>query len=265
MTALKTIGVLGGMGPQATALFMQKMISSIKAEDDADHIPLLIDSNTQVPSRIRAIVEGTGEDPAPVLAHMAAKLEAAGATALAMPCNTAHFYAPVIETAVTIPFLNMLELSARRAASICGSGGRVAVLGSPALRMTGVFEAPLAALGLVPAYWDDDDELLAIIREVKRTGPSGPLENRLARIADAMARAPADVIMVCCTEFSLLAHALNSRVPVFDTLDVLIEACVDYATGSTPSDRTSQQHRSESRQTTDNKKTSTNLLGKEPA
>ena len=79
---------------------MQKVLDAIPAVDDADHIPLLVDQNPQVPSRIRRLIEGTGEDPAPVLADMARRLVAGGAEALAMPCNTAHHYAPAIRSAV---------------------------------------------------------------------------------------------------------------------------------------------------------------------
>ncbi len=86
----RTVGILGGMGPEATVLLMQKVIAAVPARDDSDHVPLIVDQNSQVPSRIRRLIEGVGEDPAPVLAAMARRLEAAGAEALAMPCNTAH-------------------------------------------------------------------------------------------------------------------------------------------------------------------------------
>ena len=107
----RILGILGGMGPQATILLMQKVLEAVPAEDDADHIPLIVDQNPQVPSRIRHLIEGTGDDPAPVLADMARRLVAGGATALAMPCNTAHHYLPAIRSAVRVPFLDMVELS----------------------------------------------------------------------------------------------------------------------------------------------------------
>ena len=65
---MRRVGILGGMGPQATILLMQKVLDTVPAADDADHIPLLVDQNPQVPSRIRRLIEGTGDDPAPVLA-----------------------------------------------------------------------------------------------------------------------------------------------------------------------------------------------------
>ena len=85
---MRRVGILGGMGPQATILIMQKLIACVSAEDDSDHIPLIVDQNPQVPSRIAHLIEGMGADPGPVLAGMARRLVAAGAEALAMPCNT---------------------------------------------------------------------------------------------------------------------------------------------------------------------------------
>ncbi len=131
---MRRVGILGGMGPQATILLMQKVLDAIPAVDDADHIPLLVDQNPQVPSRIRRLIEGTGEDPAPVLADMARRLVAGGAEALAMPCNTAHHYAPAIRSAVTVPFIDMVDLSVTKAAKLAGPDGQVGILASPAVR-----------------------------------------------------------------------------------------------------------------------------------
>ncbi|MBD3766209.1 MAG: aspartate/glutamate racemase family protein, partial [Rhodobacterales bacterium] len=125
--ALRCVGILGGMGPEATVLLMQKVIAAVPARDDADHVPLLVDQNPQVPSRIRHLIDGTGESPAPALVAMARRLTAAGAQALAMPCNTAHHYAPAIRAAVDLPFLDMVALSADRAAALAGPGGAVGI------------------------------------------------------------------------------------------------------------------------------------------
>ena len=118
----RRVGILGGMGPEATVLLMQRLLTAARATDDAGHIPLIVDQNPQVPSRIRHLIDNTGADPGPVLAHMADMLEAAGATAIAMPCNTAHHYAPVIRAAITVPFLDMVAASVAHAATLTKAG-----------------------------------------------------------------------------------------------------------------------------------------------
>ncbi len=108
------VGVVGGMGPEATVELMRRVIRATPARDDADHIHMIVDNNPKVPSRIKALIEGTGEDPGPTLAAMARGLEAAGADFLVIPCNTAHHYLPVIRTAVSIPVLDMIALTLDR-------------------------------------------------------------------------------------------------------------------------------------------------------
>src|SRR5690625_6011140 len=83
------VGIIGGMGPEATIELMQRIVSKTPAADDQDHIHMIVDNNPKVPSRIQALLEGTGDNPAPVLMAMARRLEQAGADFLVIPCNTA--------------------------------------------------------------------------------------------------------------------------------------------------------------------------------
>jgi aspartate racemase len=226
---MRRVGILGGMGPQATILLMQKILDAVPATDDADHVPLLVDQNPQVPSRIRRLIEGTGDDPGPVLVGMAQRLVAGGAKALAMPCNTAHHYAPAIRAAVSVPFLDMVDLSVSRAALLAGVGGQVGILASPAVRKIALFDAALAKVGVRALYPEDEPALLAAIRRIKADGP-GPAAKAILRAASAeLLQKGAVVQMIACTEFSLLPDAVAPGVQAFDTLDVLAKAVKDFA------------------------------------
>ncbi len=231
MSAPRRIGVLGGMGPEATVLLMSRLIAATPAEDDADHIPLLVDMNPQVPSRIAALVQGGGADPGPVLAGMARRLEVAGAEALAMPCNTAHHYAGAIREAVTIPFIDMVALSAAEAAARSAGSERVGVLASPAVQMTALFDAALARHGITAVYPADQPALLAAIREIKRDGATRTARAALAAAAAEMASAGVATQLVACTEFSLISDAASGEAEVIDTLDVLVGAMLRFALG----------------------------------
>ena len=231
--SLRCVGVLGGMGPQATVHLMSRVMALTPAGDDADHIPLLVDNNTQVPSRIAALIDGTGANPAPVLAEMARRLEAAGAAALAMPCNTAHHYAPHIAAAVQVPFLNMVALSAERMVEAVPGRSRVGVLASPAVRITGIFDRALGRVGLEATHPGDPDRLLAAIRAVKAGA-----DQRMAQVALDVAgrdlmRSGAGALLIACSELSVLtAGALPlgpSPVPVIDTIDVLADAMIRFS------------------------------------
>ena len=223
------IGILGGMGPEATILLQQRVLATIMARDDADHIPLLIDMNTQVPSRIAHLIDGTGADPAPVLVAMARRLEQAGATALAMPCNTAHHYVRQISAAVAIPFLNMVDLSVARAAETLPKGAAIGILASPAVRLAGVFDAALDRAGLAALWPADGDQMLAAIRSIKAHGPTSDAQRILSDAVSELVGQGAATLFVACSEYSMLAPVLSATVPILDTIDVLAAAIHDHS------------------------------------
>ncbi len=227
---MRTVGILGGMGPEATILLMQKVMAAVPARDDADHVPLLVHQNPQVPSRIKALIEGTGENPGPTLARMARDLEAGGAQALAMPCNTAHFYAAAVREATALPFLDMLDLTATH---LAGAGARrIGMLASPATRLAGVFDAPFARHGLTPVFLRDDAALLSVIRAVKAGAALAALRPRLRAEAETLLAQGADHLLIACTELSLMSDALPTEYRRYtDSLDCLTTAIVDFARG----------------------------------
>ncbi|WP_135504539.1 aspartate/glutamate racemase family protein [Roseovarius aestuariivivens] len=226
---MKSVGVLGGMGPEATILLMQKVLSAVPAKDDADHVPLIVHQNPQVPSRIAALIDGTGTDPMPVLMSMAQDLERAGAQALAMPCNTAHHYAMAVAHATTLPFFNMIDLTA---AHLAESGARtIGMLASPATRKVGVFDAAFERHGLTPVWATKEAGLLSVIRAVKAGKPLDGLHGALRDEADALLSQGADHLLVACTELSLMTENLPDAAPVTDSLDCLVRKIVAFSTG----------------------------------
>ncbi len=224
---MRPVGILGGMGPEATILLMQKVLGAVEATDDADHIPLIVHQNPQVPSRIAALIDGEGEDPGPTLAAMARGLHDAGAVALAMPCNTAHHYAPVIEGATALPFLNMIDLTAD---ALRASGAtRIGMLASPATRLASVFDASFAAHGLTPVWTPDETAMLALIRDVKAGKKPAETGAHLTRQAQMLLDEGADHLLIACTELSLLTDHLPADATWHDSLDCLTAAITTFA------------------------------------
>lgn len=224
----RVIGILGGMGPEATVLFMSRILRRTPAQDDSDHVPLLVDSNTQVPSRIRHLIERDGPDPTPTLAAMARRLEASGAEALAMPCNTAHSYLEAVASSVAVPFLDMPRLTAVEVAERTPDGP-VGILASPAVEITGIFATAFAETGRGVLYPKDRNAMLGAIRAVK-AGREEEALPVLRAASDELAARGAVAAVVACSEFSLLSPRLGaSALPVFDSLDALVEAAVAFA------------------------------------
>ena len=137
-----TVGILGGMGPEATIDFMNRVIALTPATTDADHIHMLVDNNPHVPSRQAAILND-GVDPGPTLVKMAQQLEAAGADVLVMPCNTAHAWQDDIVAATAIPFVSIIDETAAR----CFEFERVGLLATRACLRSELYQTKFAAAG----------------------------------------------------------------------------------------------------------------------
>ncbi|HET7037665.1 MAG TPA: amino acid racemase, partial [Thermomicrobiaceae bacterium] len=115
------IGILGGMGPLATADLYRKIIEVTPARTDQEHLHVIIDADPSIPERTTALLHG-GEDPTPKLIAGARRLAAAGVDFIIVPCNTAHAFLPRVEAAVDVPFISMIEETARHVASVTQPG-----------------------------------------------------------------------------------------------------------------------------------------------
>lgn len=227
------VGILGGMGPEATIDLLRRVVAMTPASDDQDHIRMLVDHNPKVPSRIKALIEKTGESPAPALIGMAQQLERAGASVLALPCNTAHAYAGEIQTSVGIPLLDMIALTADRISRLEPKCRVVGMLASTAVRIVGLYERALGPFGISTVYPKDQDAVMDIIKAVKR-GDRGSMQHpALQRAAADLHEQGAGMLLIACTELSVLAGSLaefadctDCRLHVLDALDVLAETIV---------------------------------------
>jgi len=230
----KIVGILGGMGPEATIDLMQRILAATPAQDDQDHLRLLVDNNPQVPSRIAALIEENGPSPLPVLIDMAQGLEAQGAQLLAMPCNTAHHYHADVAAAVSIPFLNIMELCADTLHRADPGIRRVGLLASSALRKTELYEPWLQSRHMDVVYPDQQrqDALMALIRAVKAGRAEEQGSAAFSAAADALHDAGAQVLLIACTELSVISDTLSAKLPVLDAADILARAVVDRASGA---------------------------------
>ena len=153
----KTIGILGGMGPLATADLFRKITLLTDAARDNDHIRVYIDSNARIPDRTAAILSG-GKDPVPEMASALRSLEACGASCVIMPCNTAHYFLPRLQAMTKLPFISMLEATAKTCAAQY-PGRTAAVLATKGTLATRLYEQALAAQNvrcLIPDAGEQD-------------------------------------------------------------------------------------------------------------
>lgn len=142
---MKTIGIMGGMGPMATVDLMRKIILNTEAATDQEHIPMLVYNNTQVPDRTQAI-QGKGENPVPELQKTAKLLEAGGADFIIIACNTAHYFLPEVVPVIGIPVLSIIDVAAE---AVAARGLKaVGLLATSGTVGTGLYQKKLVEKGL---------------------------------------------------------------------------------------------------------------------
>jgi aspartate racemase len=206
MTQEKTVGIIGGMGPEATVDLMRRIIDLTPAKDDIDHIHCLVDNNPKIPSRIKAIIEGNGEDPGPFIAQMGKRLESWGADFLVIPCNTAHHYYDAVQDAVKIPVINLIDLVISHIESNFKDHDKVGILASPAVAITGLYTKPLKKLG-IQDIWPDpshQERLFSVIKQIKQGNTDTRVMDGYKRVCENLADQGARIGIVGCTELSAL-------------------------------------------------------------
>jgi len=224
----KTVGVLGGMGPEATVDLMQRVIDATPAKDDVDHIRMLVDNNPKVPSRIKALIDGTGESPVPCMIDMARGLENQGADFLVIPCNTAHHYYSDVADAVDIPVINLIELTSRHCKREQPDLRRVGLLASTALQQIHLYEPWFKQHGVQVLYPRPQNQLavMDLIRAVKAKQQNSEQILAYNSAAEDLQEQGAECLVIACTELSIIGDRLRVSLPVYDASELLAKTIV---------------------------------------
>lgn len=222
---VKRLGVIGGMGPQATQVFYQRILDRTQADRDQDHLSAFILSDTQIPDRTNAILHGREEEVYTRLLEDARLLQSAGCTVLAIPCNTSHYFADRLQSQLRIPLLHMPRLAVERVKTL--GCRRVAVLATEGTIQTGVYHRECDAAGVEPWAPDPATQALvtSIIYDEIKAGETGSRE-KFAAIDRAAREAGCDGAILGCTELSVYRgyHSLPNYYT--DAMELLAEAAI---------------------------------------
>ena len=225
----KTIGILGGMGPLATADLYRKIIERTRADRDNEHIRVYIDGNAAIPDRTAAILHG-GEDPVPEMLSALRHLEACGADCIIMPCNTAHYFLPRLREQTALPILDMQRITA----AVCRErfpGKTAAILATDGTVQSGLYDRALDAEGvrwIHPGESEQKSLMHLIYDVVKASRPMEPEKERWDAILDTLRGQGADLFILGCTELPVLAGVLPSEGPFLDPTDELAKAAIRF-------------------------------------
>lgn len=222
---MKKLGVIGGLGPMATVYFLQLLTCMTRAETDQQHMELLVHSRPQIPDRTAYILGKSDKSPLPDLIETGRGLAEQGAEMIAVPCITAHYFQRQLEEAVGIPVINAVEetaayLSRRRMS-------RAGILATDGTVESGLFQEKLRQYGveaLVPAK-DDQRKVMRLIYDDVKAGRKVefPL---FEQVSHNLRQRGADVILLACTELSLIKRDVLLERDCLDVMEVLARQAV---------------------------------------
>lgn len=225
---MKTIGILGGMGPMATVDLMKKIILATPAKVDQEHIPMLVDNNCRIPDRTRAI-KGLGASPVPEMMKSAKRLMMGGADFIIMACNTAHYFLPELLPHITIPVLSIIDVAV---AAIMEKGYKsVGLLATSGTISTGLYQKALEANGLrciAPSAERQhivDDMIYDGVKANNQNYDTNDIKNLLAEMKEQGAEA----FILGCTEVPVAVTMYKLEGVFVDSTDELAKAAVKFA------------------------------------
>tara|TARA_B100001971_G_C18032818_1_gene453461 strand:+ start:57 stop:791 length:735 start_codon:yes stop_codon:yes gene_type:complete len=235
----KVIGILGGMGPQATLYLFEKIIRNTPAKCDQDHLRVIIDNNPKVPDRTRAILEN-GENPVPLMVKGAQTLIQAGADFILIPCISAHYFLDELNRKLSRPILSAFDAVAKQ---IVGDHPDIKTVGLLATNGTiqgGCFQKRLTESGIQTQIPGEPYQrhIISAIYGIKGD-PTGlaRTENKTAikLVAEHLIQNGCQGIIAGCTEIPLVLSPKDIDVPLFNPLLILAEAAIQEAKQVVPS------------------------------
>jgi aspartate racemase len=224
----KIIGVLGGMGPESTAIFYHELIIQCQrqygAKDDEDYPEMFI-YNLPIPD----VVEGlkTPEKTLQVLVNGAKKLESIGVDFLVMPCNTAHYFHAEIQKEISIPFLSITQETARKVQ--LKKYRRVGLLATSTTTENKLYQKDFDAAGIRVIIPKDQQRVTEVIRNILAGKKLEEDREGLKRIIEKLRLDGAEAIILGCTDLPILFTQKDTAIEIFDTVEVLAEATIRFA------------------------------------
>ena len=225
----KILGILGGMGPLATADLFKKIVLLTKASSDSEHIRVIMDNHAAIPDRTAAILSG-GENPVPYMLESLQNLEKCGAECVIMPCNTAHYFLPQLQQKSRIPFLSILDA----AAEACRReypGKTAAILGTKGTLATKLYDDALSARGInfITPDKDAQDTLMRVIYDgVKSNANPDTYRADFEFVLESLRKRGAEYFITGCTELPLAVDNLGLNLCTVDPTTELAKVAIQF-------------------------------------
>jgi aspartate racemase len=225
----KIIGIIGGMGPEATANLYLKIIKATRINVEQDHFRVIIDSNPKIPDRTKAIL-GEGESPVNAIVDMADNLMRSGVEVACIPCMTSHYFYEEIVARTKLSIMNAFVELEEYLGDTYPDAKRIGVLCTDGTKHTKLFDRYLSSYGVVyPSDRMQKENVMSAIYGpygIKHGFTAGKPVQLLREAVDELVENGADVVIAGCTEVGFVLENEDMSVDVIDTLDVLARSIV---------------------------------------
>lgn len=223
---MSRLGIIGGLGPMATAYFMQLVIQMTQADVDQDHIEMIIYNCPSIPDRTRYILGKSDLNPLIPMIETGKALAAAGVGTIAIPCITAHYFHDELEKEIGVPIIHgILET----ADYLHGRGyRRVGVMATDGTVESGLFTREFGKKGMECLYPSFEGQVcvMELIYDDVKAGKPADMD-KFRRVADELFAAGAEVILLGCTELSLIKRDQPVGAGFLDVMEVLAKCSVE--------------------------------------
>lgn len=224
---IKRLGILGGMGPAASAEYVTRLIQQTPVTCDQEHIPFVLWSDPTVPDRSTSLINRDDRPWAKLKAGVQG-LKAAGCDHIVIPCNTAHFWYDRLNQ-LGVPITHIVGSVAEELRSLKIYSGNIGVIGTKATMSLGLYQNYLGALGwscITPSTHEMDNLVQPAIDLVK----SGNIErahDMLLKAIDQLMPWGVDAVVLGCTEIPLAIRETHHRnIPLVNSIDSLVKAAI---------------------------------------
>ncbi len=223
------LGIFGGMGPEATADLYKQIVKLTPATKDQEHIPTFIYSLPQVPDRIASI---DNQDPAIIVSitEGVQRLEKSGASFIAIPCNTVHYYYNEMQKAVSIPIIHMIKETVIEVKNNYPGVKKIGLLATSGTIKTQLYNNELKANGfevIVPEDSIEEENVMKAVWGIKSGVEQQINEDLLAFAGQHLIDNGAELIILGCTEIPLAFNPDRSTVPVVNATKVLAQRAIE--------------------------------------
>ena len=230
----KVVGILGGMGPYATVMFLKNIMNITDTKKDWDHIRTITDNNVKIPSRSRAILYNE-ESPLETMVESCLQLQKYPVDIIVIPCNSACFWVSEIQKKVKIPIINIVDVSTERLVA-SHQPMRVTVLGGAVTYEKELYKKSIERFGIeyVKPTEKIQEKIVQMIETIKLgVEIEGLKEKFLKIIRQLIEKNKIDGVILACTEFTLF-KSISCSIPIIDSSLSLAQFVVDYVKNGKP-------------------------------